>query len=151
MLLHALAVLDVHRARLARGGLRLGQDVVILSDGAVDALLEDGLGFVELELGLEVVQVVGVATAVGTTARVAEVELLVDYFLADITPIAFASTVLLCLLGVDALEAILGEEFGEAIMWKDGTLCKTSVVLVVELVRSSHFDESGRRYKKTGW
>jgi hypothetical protein len=53
-------------------------------------------------------------------------------------PIALAAAVLLCLLGVDALEAVLGEKLGEVILGEDGTLSKTSVVLVVELVRSSH-------------
>lgn len=157
VVLHALAVLVFHRARLARGSLSLGQDVVVLDGGAVDTLLEDWFGFVELELGLEVAEVVGVAAAIRTTSGVDKVELLVDNFLADIapvtvrekvllyrrhgmvySPIAFSGTVLLRLLGVDALEAVLGEEFGKVFMRENGALGETSMVLIVELVRSSH-------------
>ncbi len=79
-------MLIVDGARLARGGLGFGQDVVILRGGAVDTFLEDGLRFIELELGLEVVEVVGVATTIGTTTGIDEVEFLVDNFLAHITP-----------------------------------------------------------------
>lgn len=52
----------------------------------MNAFLKDGLGFVELELGLEVVEVVGITAAVGTTTGVGEVERLINYFFADITP-----------------------------------------------------------------
>jgi len=140
VLLHALAVLIVDRARLARGGLSFGQDVIILGGGAVDTLLEDGLRFVELELGLEVVEVVGVATAIGTTTGVDEVELLVDNLLAHITPIAFAGAILLRLLGVGTLEAVLGEEFGDNILRKDCALGNAGMVLVVDLVGASHVE-----------
>lgn len=49
-------------------------------------LLKDGLRLVDLELGLEVVEVVGVAAAVGSTAGVGEFELLVDNLLARRAP-----------------------------------------------------------------
>lgn len=132
-------MLIVDRARLARGGLGFGQDVVILRGGAVDTFLEDGLRFVELELGLEVVEVVGVATTIGTTTGIDEVEFLVDNFLAHITPIALARAILLRLLRVNTLEAVLGEEFRKAIMREDGALGQAGMVLVVVFVRSSHF------------
>ncbi len=53
---------------------------------AVDALLKDGLRFVELELGLEVPEVVGVAAAVGAATGIGEVEGLVDNLLKGTTP-----------------------------------------------------------------
>lgn len=53
----------------------------------MEPLFKDRLGFVELKFGLEVLEVVGVAAAIGTTACVGEVEVLVDYFLAYATPI----------------------------------------------------------------
>lgn len=108
----------------------------------MDALLKDGFGFVEFELGLEVLQVIGVPAAVGTAASIGEVELLVNYFLTSTTPVAFAAAILLGLLWVDAIEAVLTEELGQIILWKDGALGNASVVLVVELVRSSHVDGS---------
>jgi hypothetical protein len=84
--LHSLAVLVLRRARLTRRGVDLGEAIVILEGGTVESLLKDRFGLVELKLGLEVVQVVGVATAVGTTAGIRKVELLVNYFFADTTP-----------------------------------------------------------------
>lgn len=123
VLLHALAVLIVHRARLARrGGLGFGQGVVILSNGAMETLLKDGLRFVELELGLKVMKVVGVATTIGTATGIDEIELFVDDFFTHITPIALASAILLRLLGVSTLKAVLGKEFGKVVMRKDGAL-----------------------------
>lgn len=52
----------------------------------MNTLLEDWLGFIELELGLEVDEVVGVAAAIRTTPGVDKVEWLVDNLLANITP-----------------------------------------------------------------
>jgi hypothetical protein len=52
----------------------------------MDTFLEDGFGFVELELSLEIVEMVGIAATVGPTTGVGEVELLIDYFLTDTTP-----------------------------------------------------------------
>ena len=53
-----LVVLLVHRAAGARGALDLGESVVVLMLRAMDALLEDGLGLVDLKLCLEVVEMV---------------------------------------------------------------------------------------------
>jgi hypothetical protein len=104
----------------------------------MNSFLEDGFWFVELELGLEVVEMVGIATAIGTTTDVGEVELLVDYLLPDTTPITLAAAILLCLLRVGTLEAVLGKELGDGLLRKNGALGKAGVVLVIELVRSSH-------------
>ena len=84
--LHVLVVLVVDRAAGARRALRLGEHVVLLNLGAVEALLEDGLRLVDLELGLEVMEVVGVAAAVGAATSVGELELLVDDLLARRAP-----------------------------------------------------------------
>lgn len=55
--------------------------------GAVNRLLEDGLGLVELELGLEVLEVVGIAGRIGSTAGVGEVELVVKDLITRVAPI----------------------------------------------------------------
>lgn len=55
--------------------------------GTVDRLLEDRLGLVELELGLEVLEVVGIAGRIGSTASVGEVELVVKDLIARVAPI----------------------------------------------------------------
>ncbi|KAI1502611.1 hypothetical protein F5X99DRAFT_378561 [Biscogniauxia marginata] len=102
--------------------------------GAVDSLLKDGLGLVELELGLEVFQVGRVATTVGTTTGICEVEVLVDDFVAGIAPIGLATAVLLGLLGVDTFEAVFGKELGQIVMGENGALGNAGVVLLVELV-----------------
>lgn len=82
--LHGLVLL-VHRAASAGRGLRLGQGIVVLGLRAVEVLLKDGLGLVELELGLEVVEV-GIAAAVGSASLIGEAEAAVDNFLTGTTP-----------------------------------------------------------------
>ena len=52
----------------------------------MDGLLKDGLGLVDLELGLEVGEVVGEVAAVGATTGVGEGEALVSDFLAEAAP-----------------------------------------------------------------
>lgn len=54
--------------------------------GAVDRLLKDRLRLVELELGLEVLEVVGIAGRVGSTASVGEVELVVKNLITRVAP-----------------------------------------------------------------
>jgi hypothetical protein len=54
-------------------------------------------------------------------------------------PIALAAAILLRLLGVDTLEAMLGKELGNSLLREDGALGKTSMVFVVELMRTSHY------------
>ena len=70
------------------GGLGLGDVLVFLSRhlGAVQALLKDGLGLVDLELGLEVLRVAGDAAAIRAAAGVGKVEGFVDDFLAGVAP-----------------------------------------------------------------
>lgn len=133
-------VLVVDRTAGARGALCLGEHVVLLDLGAVEALLKDGLGLVDLELGLEVMEMVRVAAAVGAAASVGELELLVDDLLARRAPVAAATSVLLGLLGVNTVEAALGEELGKILMRDGGALGQAGVVLLVELVRSSHVE-----------
>lgn len=53
---------------------------------AVDGLLKDGLGLVELELGLEVLEIVGIAGRIGSTASVGEVELVVKNLITRVAP-----------------------------------------------------------------
>lgn len=146
-----LVVLIVHGAAGARGALGLGQSVVILMVRAVDALLEDGLGLIDLKLRLEVMEMVRVAAAVGATTRVGEAELLIDYLGAKTTPVATAATILLGLLGVDTFEAVLGEELGKVILGKDSALGQAGVVLLVVLVRSSHGEDGSEVIGVAGW
>lgn len=79
-------VLVVDRAARAGSGLGLGETILVLGLRAVNALLEDGLGLVDLELGLEVVSVVGVSAAVGAATGIGELELLVDDLLTGSAP-----------------------------------------------------------------
>jgi len=136
--LHVLVVLLIHRAAGARGALGLVQSVIVLDLWAMETLLEDRFGFIELKLGLEVMEMIGIAAAVGATASVCKLELLVDDFLTGTTPVALATAVLLGLLGINTIEAVLGKEFGDVLLRKDGALGNAGMVLVVELVRSSH-------------
>lgn len=69
-------------ATRSRGSLGLGE--LLDSLRAVDALLEDGLDVVHLELGLEVS--VGEAGRVGPTAGLGHVELVVDDLVTWVTP-----------------------------------------------------------------
>lgn len=58
----------------------------------MDGLLKDGLGLIDLELGLEIAHVVGDGATVGATASVGEGEALVDDFLAKTTPFIIYSS-----------------------------------------------------------
>lgn len=79
-------VLDlVDGAARGGGGIGLCELVLGLGFGAVDALLEDGLDFVHVELGLEVANV-GVAGRVGAAAGVGQVELVVDDLVTRVAP-----------------------------------------------------------------
>lgn len=70
----------------AGGGGRVSLGELILSLGAVDALLEDGVDLVHVELGLEVSDV-GVARGVGAPTRVGKVELVIDDLVTGVSPI----------------------------------------------------------------
>lgn len=65
------------------GSVGLGELWVL---GTVDRLLEDGLRLVELELGLEVLEVVGIAGRIGAAAGVGEVELVVKNLITRVAP-----------------------------------------------------------------
>lgn len=81
--LEVLACL-INRASRTRGSVDLGESV-ILALGA-HALLEDGLRLVDLELGLEVIQVVRVSTTVGVTTFIGKIELLINDLLTSSAP-----------------------------------------------------------------
>lgn len=73
----------------ARGSIRLLKSHLLLFLGsAMNTLLKDWLGLVDLKLGLEVLQVVGDGTGVGVTASVDETELrVVDNFITSVAPV----------------------------------------------------------------
>lgn len=84
--LSALGRVVVHRDATGGGsGGRVGLgELWVLS--AVDRLLEDGLRLVELELGLKVLEVVGIAGRIGAAASVGEVELVVKNLITRVAP-----------------------------------------------------------------
>jgi len=105
---------------------------------AVERLLEDRLGLVDLKLGLKVGDVVREAAAVGATARVGKSELLVSDIIVDGSPVATARAVLLHLFGVDIGKAILAKEARYSFRGEDSPLGNALVVTVIGLVGSSH-------------
>lgn len=143
MFFSLLLLLVIRRASRTRRGLGLEEGGVLLGLGAVKALVEDRLELVDLELGLQVLEMVRQVAAVGATTSIGEVEVLVHDLLAGRTPVCLAATVLLGLLWVDAVEAVLGEELRDVVMREGRALSNAGVVLVIELVRSSHLGEDG--------
>lgn len=127
----------------ALGGLGLSQLLAVLLGRAMDRLLEDRLRFVDVELGLEGIQVVGVAAAVGAATSVGETEVLVDDLLTSIAPVTSAAAVLLDLLGVDTLVSMLGEIARQVLLGRSSAVGQAGVVTVVVLVRASHLDGIG--------
>lgn len=125
-------------AATSRGSIGL---LFMLRNGTVEVLLEDGLHFVDLELGLEGIGIGRQAAAVGAATCVGKVEAIEDYFIASFTPIAFAGTVLLDLLGVLVGEAMLSKVLGDMFLRQSSALSNAGVVLGVVLVRASHLDE----------
>lgn len=125
------------------GGLGLGEVLAVFLGGAVYGLLKDGLGFVDVELGLEGANVIGEATAVGAAASIGEAEVFINDFLASIAPIASAATILLHLLGIDALVAVLRKVARQVLLGRGSSVGQAGVVTVVVLVRSSHLDGIG--------
>jgi hypothetical protein len=70
------------------GGVGLGEVIaVLLIKRSVERLLEDGIGFIHLELGLEVGEHV-VGKAVGAATGVGEAEILIHDFFAGTSPVA---------------------------------------------------------------
>jgi len=101
----------------------------------MELLLEDRLGLVDLELGLEVARVGGVRSAVGPAARLGEVEVgfILLQLVPDRAPVALAAAPFLHALGVGALKAILSKELGQVGLRRRGGGL-SGVVLVVVLV-----------------
>lgn len=125
-------------ATLARG-------LLLFTSSAMDALLEDGLRFIDLELGLEVLQVGRDAAAVGSAAGIDKGELLLVHdFASSSAPIGLATSILLCLLGVGVGIAVLAKELGDVRLRVAASGCTTlnkgRVILVVVLVGASHCD-----------
>lgn len=54
-------------------------------------LLEDWLDFIQLELGLEILEIVRVTRRVGTTTSIGEVELVVKDLVARVSPMSCQS------------------------------------------------------------
>jgi hypothetical protein len=52
----------------------------------VEVLLKHGLGFIDVKFSLEVSQIIRIAAAIGSTASIGKVEVLVNYFFAGATP-----------------------------------------------------------------
>jgi len=119
---------------------RLGEGVTgIIAQRSVKELLEDGFGLIDLEFGFEVREVV-VGEAVRAATGVGEVEVLIDHFLADASPVTLSASVLLDLPGVGINVAAFGEEARQVFCCGSGALAKALVVTVIELMRTSHFD-----------
>jgi hypothetical protein len=55
------------------------------------------------------------------------------------SPVAFASTVLLSLLGISIDEAMFGEIAGEMLLGSGSTISETSVVTVILLMGAGHW------------
>jgi len=82
----------------------------------MNPLLEYRFGLVELELGLEVLNVAREIATVGAASSIDEVEGLVNGLFTSIAPVALPATVLLGLLRVGIGEAVLGEELGNVLL-----------------------------------
>lgn len=104
----------------------------------MERLFEDRLGLIDLELGLEVADVVGEAATVGAAAGIGELEVFVNDFFSEASPVASAATVLLDLFGIHVDMAVLGKETWEMLSGSSGAVGETLVVTVIGLVRASH-------------
>lgn len=81
LLMRVLRVLGV----VSRIGARLS--VALIALRTVDILLKDGFSLVDVKLGLEREEVVGVAEAIGTASRIGEGELLIYNLIARAAPV----------------------------------------------------------------
>lgn len=127
----------------ARRSIGLLKGSLLFLGSVMNTLLEDWLGLVDLELGLEVIQVVGDGTGIGVTTSVHEAELgVIENFITGVAPVALAATVLLDLFGVGIGETVLAKVLGDML---DGDECAVfrlaDVGLVVVLVRASHLEK----------
>jgi len=112
--------------------------VLVLVHGSVEVLLKDGLGLVELPLGLEVAHVVRDGGRVGASSVFGECEALTSDVVLEGAPIALTTAVLLNLLGVDVGVARFGKEARQVLGWGSSAVCETLVVTVVGLCGASH-------------
>lgn len=103
----------------------------------MNVLLEDGLWLIDLELGLEVMDVME-ARRVGSATGFGEVELVFEDLLAGIAPVGLSASILLDLLGILTNVAALVEVSRSVLLSGKSGISKAGVVLVVELVRASH-------------
>jgi hypothetical protein len=132
------------RGAIALGRIRLGEvvGVVIIIEGAVEGLLEDGLGLVDLELALQIAHMVGDGAAVGAATGVGEAELLIRNIVTKGTPIASATAILLHLLWIGISMSTLCKEARKVLRWGSGAVGEALVVTVVGLVGASHIEDS---------
>jgi len=105
---------------------------------AVKRLLEDGFGFVDLKLSLEIGDM-GEAATVGAASSIGKGKLLASDIIVDSSPVASTRAVLLHLLGVDIGKAVLAKEARNSLRGEHSPLGNALVVTVVGLVRSGHF------------
>lgn len=104
----------------------------------MDKLFKNGLGLVDLELGLELGHV-GEAAAVGAATGVGETKVFVDDVIAKAAPIASTRSVLLDLLGVHVGMTAFGKETREMLRGVSGAVGEALVVTVIGFVRAGHF------------
>lgn len=107
--------------------------------GSVKSLFKYRLGLVNLELGLEVLHGSETVT-VGAAPSVREMEFFIDDFVTRMSPVAFASAVLLGLLGVGIDKTVLAKEARQMLL-RGGTLGVAGMMLVSVLVGTSHFPQ----------
>jgi len=139
-------VLVINTAAAGRGiGLLKGNLLFLRS--VMNTLLEEWLGLVDFELGLEEIHVVGNGTGIGVTASVHEAKLgVVENFITSVAPVALATTVLLDLFGIGIGETVLAKVLGNMLDGDEGAVFRLADVgLVVELVRASHLEKCCQR------
>lgn len=134
------SIVRLSRGSTALGRVGLGEVLMVLFLRAVERLLEDRLGLIDLKLSLEVGDVVREAAAVGAAARVGKSKLLISDIIVDGSPVATARSILLHLFGVDIGEAILAKKARYSFRGENSPLGNALVVTVIGLVRSSHFE-----------
>lgn len=101
-------------------------------------LFKDRFRLIDLELALEISHMVGDAAAVRAAASVGKAELLVCDVIAEGSPIASTTSVLLDLFGIDIGVAALREEAWEVLRRSCRAFSKTLVITVVGFVGASH-------------
>jgi len=99
-------------------------------------LLENRVLINGLELGLEVAE--DCSAAVRSTALVGKVVAIVLRLFTVATPVSFAATFLLDLLGICVGVARLGKVAREVVFWTGGAISETAMVAVVVLLGAGH-------------